>query len=272
MKKNLLTLLFILSQSSSILAQHNNKSEISISLGPAFATGKFAKTDLLDNSSGFAKTGMGISIQYLTPVSKKWKLLIALSGQQNRINTAAFETAFSSGEFYPGIYVSSSINNPPPPSNYIVYPNWHFEKKSWRFGSLQAGLARQFAGAKQSRLSPVLKAAIGLVYASSPLLRGSSLTDATMAIAEQSKETGLGFIGTIGGGIYYSVAPKVALHTSIEFSGTGSIRFKSIESKFTATKGVAGSPGYTISQSMITADGRQNISSVRAALGISFIL
>lgn len=254
------------------LAQEHKKGEISFSLGPAFAIGKFANTDLFSNTSGFAKSGESISASYLKPFSTNWKFIVNLSGQRNPINVKALETSFAKAKIYQGFSFGSEPDNPPMQTNYTVYPNWHFEKKSWLLGSLQIGVMRQFSGSGQNKLSPTIKATIGAVYVSSPLLKGSSLTDTAAAVIEQSKSSGIGLIYTVGGGVNYWVTKKIFLATSLEYCGTSNLRFKDIRSTLTTTKGTFGSANYSVQQSINTTTGKQAISSINILFGIGFVL
>lgn len=272
MKKISFIIFSLVLQATMASAQEHKKSEISFSFGPAFAVGKFANTDFLDNTSGFAKPGEAISASYLHPFSKNWKFVVSLSGQRNPINTNAFETTFSTAKIYQGFSFGSDPNHPPSQTNYAVYPNWHFEKKSWLLGSLQVGALKEFSTSGQNKLSPTIKATVGAVYASSPLLKGSSVTDTATAIIEQSKSSGVGLIYTIGGGINYSLTKKVFLFATLDYCGTSSLKFKDIKSTLTTTKGTSGSPAYSIQQTMTTTYGKQTFSSINILFGISLEL
>ena len=272
MKKNSFVFIILFFQVTMTLAQDNKKSEISLSFGPAFAIGKFANTDLFNNSSGFAKSGEIISASYLHPFSKNWKFIVNLSGQRNPINTNAFETTFSTAKIYQGFTFSSDPDNPPLQTNYAVYPNWHFDKKSWLLGSLQIGALRQFSTSGQNKLSPAIKATAGAVYASSPLLKGRSVTDTATAVIEQSKSSRIGLVYTIGGSVNYSLTKRVFLFTVLDYCGTNNLKFKDIKSTLTTTKGTFGSPDYSIQQTVITTEGKQTISSINLLFGISLVL
>ena len=272
MKKISFLVFILLSQATMTFAQQHKKSEISFSFGPAFPIGKFANTDVLNNTSGFAKLGETISVSYLHPFSKNWKFVVNLSGQRNPINTKAFETIFSTAKIYQGFTFGSDPNNPPLQTNYTVYPNWHFDKKSWLLGSLQIGVERQISNSGQSKLSPIIKATIGAVYASSPLLKGSSMTDTATAVIEQSKSSGVGLIYTIGSGVNYSLTENVFLFTTLDYCGTSDLKFKDIKTTMTTTKGMFGSPNYSIQQSIFTTNGKQTFSSINVLFGIRLVL
>ena len=94
MKKLLLFLLAFIVQATSSYAQTNNRSSVALVIGPAFPTGHFGNKNLYDASSGFAKNGETISLEYTKAFSKHWAILINLAGQRNPINTQAFESSF----------------------------------------------------------------------------------------------------------------------------------------------------------------------------------
>ena len=272
MKKIPIIVLTLISQANMILAQENRKSEISFSVGSAFAIGKFANTDFFNNSSGFAKSGEAIAISYLHTFSKNCKFIFNISGQRNPINTTAFEATLSKSKIYQGFTFGSDPNNTPSQTTFAVYPNWHFDKKSWLLGALQIGVLRRFSTSGKNKLSPMIKATIGAVYASSPNLKGISVTDTATAIIEQSKSSGIGLIYTIGGGVNYSLTNKIFLFTTLDYCGTNNIIFKDIKSTLITTKGTFGSPGNSIQQTVVTTNGKQTISSINILFGISLVL
>ncbi len=265
-------MLALISQATITNAQEHKKSEIAFSAGPAFAIGKFADTDLMTSSSGFAKTGQAISVSYVHPLSEKWKFLVSLSGQRNPLNTKAFETIFSTATVNPGFSFGSGPNNPPPQTTYVVYPNWKFENKSWMLGSLQVGVLKEFVTADQHKWTPTLKAAFGAVYASLPGFKGSSVTDTATAAIAQSKLSGFGLTYTVGAGINYALTKKIALFTIVDYNNTSDIKFDDVKSTLTTTKGTVGSPGYAVQYTELTTAGKQAISSINLMFGISLVL
>ena len=180
-----------------------HEGHLSLMVGPALPIGHFANTNLSDESSGFAKIGETISLSYTKPISKDWAFLINLAGQRNPINTKAFENNFSNAKIYQSVYFGSEPNNQPPQANYTVYPNWKFENKSWLYAALQVGTKRQFCLTKQKQTWLTTNANIGVVYATSPQLKGNSITDTAIAIITQSKSAGFGLIYSFGFGLNY---------------------------------------------------------------------
>mgnify|MGYP000928683398 CR=1 FL=1 len=246
--------------------------DVSLSFGPAFTVGKFASTDLSNNASGFANLGTSLSLSYFYPLSKNWKFIVNASGQRNPINTNAFETIFSTAKIYQGFTIGSDPFNPPSQTNYAIYPNWHFDKKSWLMGAFQIGVFKQFIISGQNKISPTIRTTIGAAFVSSPLLKGSCVTDTASAYIEQSKSSGLGLIFSIGGGIKYSMTKRIALLTNMEYCRTSDIQLKDIKTTLTTTNGIAGSANYAIQQTSSTKNGDQIISSLNLSFGISIAL
>jgi hypothetical protein len=181
MKKRALLFLSMLVQMVLVFSQTNNKGQISLTIGPAFPTGHFANTNLSNEASGFGIPGEAISLFLAQPFSKDWAFLVSLAGKRNPINTKAFESGFSNLTFSPGIYFGTGPNDPPPQLNYVKYPNWKFEHKSWQYAALQAGIQRRFFIGKQNKVLLTANATEGALGVTSPQLKGSSITDTATA-------------------------------------------------------------------------------------------
>jgi len=123
MNRVLLFLFSVIIQTTSTFSQTNNRGSVALLIGPAFPTGHFQNNNLYDESSGFAKTGETISLEYTKALSKYWAVLINLAGQRNPLNTEEFESSFSKAKIYQGFYFGSDPNNPPSQNNYRIYPN-----------------------------------------------------------------------------------------------------------------------------------------------------
>ena len=272
MKKILLFLFAFVIQATSSFSQVNNSGSVALIIGPAFPTGPFGNTNLYDKSSGFAKTGENISLEYAKAFSKHWSILINLAGERNPINTQAFENSFSKAKIYQGIYSGSDLNNPPLQNNYKIYPNWKFDHKSWLYGTLQVGAKGQFSVDKQNKTWLTSQVSIGVLYAASPQLKGSSVTDTASAIITQSKRTGFGMSYSFGGGIKYYCSKKLFFTTILKYTGSNKVTFKDVKTSIITTHGTYGSPDYFSSQSINTTNGKQTFSSISLLLGFGIIL
>lgn len=271
MKNKLLVTLAFFFQTTIIFSQVSSKGNISITIGPTFPTGQFVNTNLYDESSGFAIIGESISLSYAKPISKKFAFLINLSGQRNPINTYGFENAFSNAKFFQGVYFGTEPNNPPQ-TNFTIYPNWKFEKKSWLYTALQIGGKGQFPLNAQNNIQLITNLTIGALYATSPDLKGNSITDTASAHITQSKSSGFGLIYTLGCGLNYHLNKRMFLISTVNYTGSNNVTFKNIKSTLTTTKGTYGTPEYTIQQSQMTANGKQKFNSINLLFGIGISL
>ena len=272
MKKRLLFLFAFIIQATSSFSQINNRGSVALVTGPAFPTGHFGNNNLYDESSGFAKTGETISMEYTKAFSKHWSILFNLAGQRNPINTQAFESSFSKAKIYQGFYFGSDPNNPPLQNNYKIYPNWKFDHKSWLYGNLQVGVKGQFPVDKQNKTWLTTEASISVLYAASPQIKGSSITDTESATITQSKSTGFGMSYSFAGGVMYYLNKKLFFTTILKYTGSNKVTFKDVKTTLTITHGTFGSPDYSISQSIITTNGKQTFNSISPQLGFGIIL
>lgn len=269
MKKNLLLFSFFLIQVSFVFSQSiKDRGSITLSVGPAFPIGKFSNKNLYDQSSGFAKIGESVLLSYSKPLSNNWGILVDIHGQRNPLNTNAFESSFSQTKIYQGIYSSSDPNNPPPQTSYKIYPNWRFEKKSWLYGALLLGGQRQFKIDNSDKINLFAKIMIGAIYAKTPKLNGSSITDTASAHIEQSKSSAFGFAYSFSGGLNYNLTKTVFLTSTLAYIGTNQMKFKDVKTILTTTKGIYGRPEYSNQQSTTTGNGKQIISSINIFVGI----
>ncbi len=272
MKKLSLLTFAVFINSTFIFSQGSNKATISFKAGPAFPTGHFASTNLYDESSGFAKTGETISVSYAKPIAKKIAFLINLSGQRNPINRSAFEASFSKAKIYQGFYFGSDPNNPPPQTNYEIYPNWTFEKGLWLHAALQLGAEGRFPLNEQKNIQLITNATIGSLYATSPGLKGNSVTDTASAVLTESKSSAFGLIYSLACGLNYHLNKRCFITSALNYTGTSKVEFKNVRTVLTTTKGNFGTPGYSVQQSTITANGKQSITSVNLLIGFGISL
>ena len=271
--RNLLLFLFaFIIPVTTSFSQTNNKGSVALLIGPAFPTGHFSNQNLYDESSGFAKTGETISLEYTRDFSKHWAILINLTGQRNPINTQAFESSFSKAKISQGLYFGSESNNSPLQNNYNIYPNWKFDNNSWQYGTLQVGVKSQFPLDKQNKIWLTNEALICVLYASSPQLKGRSIRDTASAIISQSKSTGIGMSYSIGGGIKYYLNKKLFFTLMLKYTGSNKVTFNDIKTTLTTTKGKYGSSDYSISQSITTTNGEQTFNSINLLIGIGINL
>lgn len=254
----------------SLHAQVKERSSLTLSVGPSFPIGNFGDDDVSSNSAGLAKTGVMLELGYVHPITKYSNLVAMLHAQQNGLNTAALENAFSKTKIFTAPVAWSGTGVPPVPQG-TVYPNWKFEKDHWRTASLLLGVQTQLPLASKGYF--VGTALFGPAYASTPKINGKSTTDTATATASQSSvhAWGLGYL--VSGGVRYNISSRIFLSGALNIFGTNKITFKNIKATLNTTKGNPSSPGgMQVSQSTVTANGKQSITTVNLAAGIGLRL
>ena len=269
MKKiiSLLPILFLIILNS-YSQKENSKSDISISFGPSFPLGAFANKDIYSNTSGVAKIGEAVNISYTYLVDKHFGIAASLLGQRNTINTKSFEDAFSIHKFYDAFY-TGTIADPPGNPSYSTYPNWHFDQKSWKSASLMVGGYCEFPLQPSGKISFTGKVMAGVVYAKSPGLYGSSITDTAKATITQSSNHAYGFEWLVSGGIKYPLTKKISLRSSVDYAGTNNISFHNIKTTFFTVHNYSTAMAYA-SENYSEGGGKQNMSTVHLNFGIGF--
>ncbi len=119
MKRILLSLSFLLliffsarAQKQKVLDDLNKnqtKGWVGISAGPSFPVGAMANTNLLDSTSGFAKTGLHLNINIGYQISGPIGICMLFHSTANPINTDAYGKAISQALSGSGIYGSVEI-------------------------------------------------------------------------------------------------------------------------------------------------------------------
>ena len=139
-------------------------------------------------------------------------------------------------------------------------------------GSLLLGGYGQFPLSKKGRFSFIPKAMMGMIHVSAPKISGSSITDTASAYVEQSGAKAFGFTYSLSGGLKYNCGKTVFFLMNLAYMGTNKIRFKDITASITTTKGVFGSPDYSVQQTGVAGEGRQTIGAVNLLIGIGLRL
>jgi hypothetical protein len=266
-RKYSLAVILTLSMVTSYSQLKKGKQLVDFSFGPSFPVGAYAGTDLPSNSSGFATTGQFVKISYANLQGKQIGISAAIHAQRNPINTASIEESFSKVKIAQGPYFFSAPNQPPAQGPYAVYPDWRSEKSSWLFASLLVGGFGEFRRGQTGKAAFTTRMLVGVVYAASPRLSGTSTTDTASAMIEQSRGSAFGLAYSLAGGIRVYVARKVYLLTGLEYFGSSKLVFKDIKSKVGARKDLPGLP-VQIQQAFTTKDVKQRIASVNLNLGI----
>ena len=267
MKKKFLILSILLFVMMDIYSQNNaDKEYLSFTIGPSFPVGGYAKKDFQNLSSGFAKTGGVINISYYRLMGKKTGITATLLGQINPLNTSAVAQTFNQVPF--NSFGFGSQPGQLPPANETIYPNWHVDNRSWKIAALMFGGYGEFNSGNGSKISFVTRALIGALYASSPSLKASSITDTAAAYLTQSSGSAVGFSFLLGAGIKYKLSSRISLLSGIEYLGTTKLTFKDIKAVVTTTKGREGTLEHTVSQGFTTGNATQKINDLNLNFGI----
>jgi hypothetical protein len=275
MKKQTLLILGAFLLMLNVSAQKNNsKNLLTVSFGPSIPIGNYANTNLSNDDAGFAKTGETINICFEHKLNKHFGIAAMMYGQKNVINTAAMAQQFGQLQF---MEPYAGPGQQPPTTTYVRYPDWSFDKNNYYLGSFLIGATNEFAIGKTDKLSFVAKAMIGAVNATSPQLKGQSITDTAGAFVNQNKVSGWGLSYLINAGLKYRLNNKWSLLFSTEYVGTNSIQFKNETESLINFKGsmiqtsngyVPGSSGTTFGIESTTVTGHQTFQSININLGI----
>jgi hypothetical protein len=270
-KKTIASLFFIIICLSAHAQVSNSSNSISLSLGPSFPVGSYGNKEINGSSNGFAKPGPALNISFSHLINKNWGLSLTAFGQRNNYDTKAMEDAFAKQAFYGPLVFSSYFPLPNPTPTYTTYPNWKFEKNEWWIGGLMAGAYMQFPSKFSQDFLFTIKAQAGAVYVESPETKGVSTTDTVIAGFSQSGSHGIGFSYSIGAGAQYKLSKKLYWITNLDFLGTNKILFKDITNTLTVVK-YPNNPGMTsVSQSVMTGNGKQSIQSINFTVGLGFV-
>jgi opacity protein-like surface antigen len=235
---------------SPVFSQDKQQNALSVSIGPAFATGQFASKDFFSETSGFAKPGPAFSLTYTRYLSEKFGITLSAQGQQNAMNVNALESEFG--------------------KNFSGFPEWSFDKRSWLYGAVLLGGTRQFALDKKNRLMLEVKAMAGIAFAKSPGMSGGSVNSTGLVSVEQNKASGSGFTFCTGAGINYAINKSLFLTAAVTYNGADKMKFKDVKTVTTSLQGTPGMPDYQAQQYITTTNEQQTISSVNLLFGIGF--
>ena len=269
MKKRLLLLVnvsFLFFIKSYSQARDN---QLSVSIGPSFPLGSYADKNLSDEKSGIATTGGSFYLSYVRKTQKKINIVASLRGQINPLDRSSIERSFSEFKISFGSFIAWSGSGPPPvvPQNGTSYSNWKFEESSWDLAALLLGGYKEF-NTGSSRIILTSKLQAGPVYASSPKLSGSSITDTTIIQVSQTSASSLGIGYLASAGIKIKTAENVCVLANLEYFGTNNITFKNIVAKMIGVKNMSNPATMVTFQNTVSSNSKQTISSINFCVGI----
>jgi hypothetical protein len=254
-----------------VLAQDGkNPSRLEIGLGASIPIGTHSSGEINRHIKGFANTGQAVSISYYHRTKSKLGFLMMLSAQRNPLNTKALEEKYSNAPFY--TFTPSS--GPPLPMTPKYYDNWNFNKEAWHTFSLMFGGYTNIPFNAGSKFSFNAKAAIGVVYASSPEYKGIMQSDTAVIAIQQMDDHAIGFSYCLSPALHYSITPATQLTFNLTYFGTLNMNFKDVETAGTAMEQQPGQPGpnTTYSGWKFTSNLEQSIQTINICLGLSFRL
>lgn len=243
---------------------------ISFSIGPSFAVGDFAKKDINNKCAGFAKTGEQINISFENKLNKNFGIAAMLSGQNNPISTSSLEKQFSQQKFYSLGFYSGNTQSPPPTSQYTIYPNWKFEKKSWLSAAFLLGGFIDAPLNQTKSISFTAKVMVGIIYVSAPKFSGKSTSDTASAQIMQNFASGFGLAYLAEAGLKFNISKNIYFLSGINYISTNQIKFKNGKEAFTSVN--TGSFPYAFGSTKTGTTSKQNISAINLNLWIGLKL
>ena len=268
-KKLLLLNLWLI---STIISFSQHKSSLSLSAGPAFPIGSFGNKEIKSSSSGFAKTGPALNISFVHLLNKNWGLSITAYGQRHAYDTKALSAAFANEKFYDQFVFGGTFPLPIPNPGYSQYPDWKFSKDEWWIAAVMAGGYAEFPSSISPAMKFMAKVQVGALYAQSPETKGKSETDTVIVTFGQTSSHGTGFAYSLGAGAKYNLNKKLFLMVNLDFIGSNEILFKDITNTTTIVKYPGNPGGSSISQSVITGNGKQRVQSINFFAGLGLHL
>lgn len=95
MRTTLILLLATILFSTTTLGQNTNRNYIGLSVGPSFTMGKFASTNFNDSTSGWAKTGVMIEVDYAYRLTHNFGLMAMISFSSNGFKSISFRDSLN---------------------------------------------------------------------------------------------------------------------------------------------------------------------------------
>lgn len=268
MRKYVITTILAAGLSCVVNAQQEPAlSGISFATGASIPVGAFSASGLFEESPGYAQTGISASLSYSRRFSKKWVGLLQLQARRHTINVSDYRSAYG-GAYLNPIFTPAPTPVPPPSQDFVIYNDWKFKQSSWLSLALLGGVEYQVATGPAHAPVYYARLSAGAVMARSPHLSGESITDTSLAAIERKPRTGWGLAWSAETGFYFPLSSRISLSTGIAFAGTNQVAFKNSVTKMGTARGQAGFPGYTVSQSSMTATEKQTMNSICLQLGV----
>lgn len=190
MNRTILALLLIMIVQISI--GQSERQFISLAVGPSFTTSDFAKTDLNDSTSGWAKTGVALEFTYAYRLTHNIGLVILGSYSSNKFDVFAYNDALTAAH---------SLDPNTPDTSFVAISN-----KNWSAGGFLAGpyLRIPLSGS----LSWDIRATAGFFGAGAPNLtvKGTISDGETLEDYYMNGGKGYAFAYSFGTGFKYALS------------------------------------------------------------------
>ena len=190
-------LLFILIAVTHIIYAQDDKQFISLAVGPSFPLNDFAKMELSDSTSGWAKTGVAFEFTYAYRLTHNFGFQGKLSYSSNSFDNFKYDDALT----------AAYSKNPEDPDTTFSSES----SRNWSSGGLLIGPYLRFPITES--LSWDIKALVGAFIVNSPTLLINGSIDNNEDLEEYYRQSGKGyaFAFNLGTGFKYKVANYYAL-------------------------------------------------------------
>jgi hypothetical protein len=181
-----------------VFGQTESKHHIAVFSGLSLPIGSFAASQIRTGKVGYADPGGILAIAWMPKINRQWRARIAVQYQAQLLADGKAEKAFNHLALDNRAFVSPGISQPIelPPGQ--VYPNWVFNNSFWSIWHLRGGVQREIQLSSRNKMMMQLHAIAGAVIATSPKMKGKSITDTARAFFFQEYNTSMGFSYQLG--------------------------------------------------------------------------
>jgi len=238
------------------LFSQQKKSTLMISLGPSFPVGNYSNTIAGKEQPGYATMGGTVTLSYAHRMGSGFSAIAMVALQKNGFNSSAFEQQLSQSAFF---IITGTAR---------YYPNWEVQSKSWLNKYGLAGLSKNIlAEGRDKKLSWHFKLLAGVINSSLPSFNASSKSDTSYVVYVRGGQSATGLCFAAGTDIRYQINKLFSIVVSLDYTGSSTLSFNSVQRYITATDGGLSIPGiYQFNNSVRPPIFQQNINEVRQAI------
>ena len=185
-------LIILMTLVSAVAFSQTSKNSISLALGPSFPLSSFKNTELNDSTSGWAKTGVALEIDYAYKLTHSLGLVVQANYSSNKFDIFAYSDALTAAH---------SIDPLTPDSAFVVESN-----RNWYAGGLLAGPYLSFSFTDY--LSWDIRATVGFYGVGSPNLtiKGNISNGDKLETLYMNGGRGYAFAYSFGTGFKYALS------------------------------------------------------------------